>query len=154
MLPLCPWAVGGGLKRGWAGLSCAPRTLRGQKAGLEWHCQGVLSSEALPQCPGALWKSLPAVLTLCRGSALSDRAQNQAWKRPTRWSSPTVWHCFSLTRIWLLLTRWNFLSKLTLTIPSLRTFLRGMGQIWNTLSVPNSLPCAMQRLLWCSAFRF
>lgn len=66
MLPLCPWAVGGGLKRGWAGLSCAPRALTGHKAGLEQHCQGVLSSEALPQCPGALWKSLPAVLTLCR----------------------------------------------------------------------------------------
>lgn len=84
-----------------------------QRAGLEWLCWGVLSSEALPQCPGALWKWLPAVLTLCTGSAVSDHGQNQSWKRPTRSSSPALWRWFRLTRIWLWLTRWHLLTKLT-----------------------------------------
>lgn len=83
------------------------------RAGLEWHCWGMLFSEELPHCPGALWKSLPAGLTLCRGSGVSGHAQNQCWKRPTGSSRPTGWHWFSLTRIWLLLTKWNFLTKLT-----------------------------------------
>lgn len=83
-----------------------------QRAGLEWHCWGCSPVRSSPLARSTV-EVTPSCADLCRGSAVSGHAQNQCWKRPTGSSRPTVWHWFSLTWIWLLLTKWKFLSKLT-----------------------------------------
>lgn len=153
-----PWAVGGGPRGGWAGLSWAPRTLREQPStesrtgmallggSLQWGTSPVSRStlEVTPSCAHPLHR-------LCCVRSWAESELEETHKIIQSSSVTLVPFDQNLTLAYQMAPPYqaNFL-----TMPCLRTFLRGLGQIWNTLSMPNSLPCAMQRLLWCSAFRF
>lgn len=148
--------MGGGPKGGWAGLCWASRTLGEQTAqGREQDCSALLGGSPVRLFPiiQEIWGWLPAVPTLCRASGVSGPAESVLEEHKIIQCNCGQLLQFDTEFDFCLPNGTSFQANF-LTIPSLRTFLRGMGQIWNTLSMPNSLLCAMQRLHWCSAFRF
>lgn len=141
-----------GLGRAVLGIQDPGRTNSpGQRAGLQCTAGG-LSSEALPHHPGDLGVA-PSCANPLHILCVSGPAESVLEEHKIIQCNCGQLLQFDTEFDFCLPNGTSFQANF-LTIPSLRTFLRGMGQIWNTLSMPNSLLCAMQRLHWCSAFRF
>lgn len=128
-----------------------------QRAGLEWHCQGFSPVRHFPASRSTVEVTPSCAHPLHRLCCVRPCTESELEETHKIIQSS----CVTLSQFDQNLTSAYQMEAYQvpfqanfLTIPSLRTFLRGMGQIWNTLSMPNSLPCAMQRLHWCSALRF